>query len=159
MACNECQDYEDSNGKCYTRWCSNFRENSKKNQNRPQSRSPIARQSKSYRKRHQTTTAMRHGPIDLGQVCDHEGCQRRASDPHEITAGPHKSAAMRNVRAMMWLCREHHTYYQSTPYAFQAAAVVRSTVNAINDCVRGKSGKVVSVEEVIEKLKERPEGN
>lgn len=156
MPCSECRDNLNGNGHCYTSGCTNRQPENKAPMRAPKKRTALKPISDKQRKLYRDTKPTRHGPIKNGQVCD--CCQEEpAIDPHEITAGSHRRAAMKDVRALMWLCFKCHKKLQGLPYEEQIAVVVKSVIAAVNRCC-GRDA--VCVEDVINQLKsKRKESN
>lgn len=110
-------------------------------------KTPMKPISDKARKHYQATKGLRRDPIDkFGVLCDFPGCESLADDPHEITCGPDRQAAMENPRLLMYVCRKHHSHVQGMPYAKQIAMVALSMVRSVN---RVRRCNAVSVEKVV----------
>ena len=94
------------------------------------------------------TTKVRRAWVDFGTRCD--GCDRPASEVHEITAGSHKHRAMLEPRAQMYVCRRCHDRFQGIPYDRQAAQVTLAVITAINLC---HGSNAICIEDVIKELR------
>lgn len=106
----------------------------------------MPRMSEKARKHYNATKGLRRDPIDkFGVLCDC-GCGERADDPHELTAGPDREAAMENPRLLLYLRRSCHQRIQGMPYAKQIAMVTLSMIRAVNN---QKRCNAVSLEKVL----------
>lgn len=110
-------------------------------------RTPMKRISAKQAKLNRDTRGLRRDPIEkFGVLCDFPKCNRSAEDPHEVTAGYSRPAAMTNPRLLMYVCREHHKIVQGLPYAKQIAIVVEAMVRAVNEV---RACRCVSKEKVV----------
>lgn len=149
MPCEICRDHLNGNGHCFSFGCPNRQPENETPKKKPKPRAAIKPISDKQRKLYQATKKARLGPIKNKQVCDF--ClMHNAEDTHEITAGAHRQDAMKDVRALMWVCRECHDIVQAMPYEEQIAVVVKSVVAAVNRCC---DRRAVCVADVVRQLR------
>ena len=142
--CPHCQDYTDSDGKCYTPGCANQRtEEAVATKRKPRAR--LNKTSPRKRKELRETKAIRE--IKPGEQC--ELCPRPAQETHEIAGGTGRHRSVYDRRGQLRLCRTCHTRNQSIDPADPIANKCRAMVLAVNSA---KGFQRVSLESVKELL-------
>lgn len=145
MSCKDCQSFTDASGKCYDKYCTNFRgEQQAATKSKP--RTPIRKKSARKRKEEKETKAIRK-PLP-GERC--ELCNGSNSvSTHEIPAGSHRHRAVYDRRCQLRLCRSCHEDLQSIPYELQICFKIESMVASINEAVGSTAVSLESVREAL----------